>query len=453
MAGPWDKYNTAAPTDAPAGPWDKYKTETQEAEQPQRGVVDKLFGLTGERYQTWPERAIRGSLDAGSELAEKSLTGQYGPTGQGIYQEDPGKVLEAASLGVTAAPEAGLQAARVYEMGSRARQTSSALKEEASPEKIKASSQGSFKAVENDDLQIHPHVINDFVTETQGELRKKLVTPNRAEGTYSALEQMKEGNGGVVQLMDTREALGEMTPADGKDYFAANHVIKKIDSFLDGLKKEDVISGDPQYTQAMLDHARASWRPYAKLTEIEKGVEVAGHRASATGSGANIENTLRQEIRKILDSDKRSRGYSPEAKAKMEEIVQGTFAANLARKVGKYAPTGSVSAIPTILAYLAKGKLVGGATAAAGFIGKSLGEALTRDQISKLEDLIAAESPLGRSVVKRIQEQPNDPLSGGIQAAAPAAAPMLAAGAPTLAAAAASLLSAGADSPLAQPGQ
>ena len=427
-------------------PWDKYKTETQEAEQPQRGVVDKLFGLTGERYQTWPERAIRGSLESGAELTKKSLTGEYGPTGQGIYQEDPGKVLEAASLGVTAAPEAGLQAARVYETGSRARQTSSALKEEASPDKLKASSQGSFKAVEDDNLQIHPHVINDFVAQTQRELRKKLVTPNRAEGTYSALEQIKEGNGGVVQLMDAREALGEMTPAeDGKDYFAANHVIKKIDSFLDGLQKEDVISGDPQYTQAMLDHARASWRPYAKLTEIEKGVEVAGHRAAATGSGANIENTLRQEIRKILDSDKRSRGYSPEAKAKMEEIVQGTFASNLARKVGKYAPTGSVSAIPTILAYLAKGKLIGGATAAAGFLGKSLGEALTRDQISKLEDLIAAESPLGRSIVKRIQEQPNDPLSGGIQAAAPAAAPMLAAGG-------ASLLAAGADSPLAQPG-
>ena len=419
---------------------------TQQTEKPDRGVVDKLFGLTGERYQTWPERAIRGSLDAGSELAEKSLTGQYGPTGQGIYQEDPGKIISAASLGVTAAPEAGLQAARVYETGSRARQTSAALKEEASPDKLKASSQGSFKAVENDDLQIHPHVINDFVTETQGELRKKLVTPNRAEGTYSALEQMKEGNGGVVQLMDTREALREMTPADGKDYFAANHVIKKIDSFLDGLKKEDVVSGDPQYTQALLDHARASWRPYAKLTEIEKGVEVAGHRASATGSGANIENTLRQEIRKILDSDKRSRGYSPEAKAKMEEIVQGTFASNLARKVGKkFAPTGAVSAMPTILAYLARGKLVAGSLAAAGFLGKSLGEALTRDQISKLEDLIAAESPLGRSVVKRIQEQPNDPLSGGIQAAAPAAAPMLAAGG-------ASLLAAGADSPLAQPG-
>jgi hypothetical protein len=418
---------------------------TQQTENPDRGVVDKLFGLTGERYQTWPERAIRGSLESGAELTKKSLTGEYGPTGQGIYQEDPGKIISAASLGVTAAPEAGLQAARVFETGSRARQTSSALKEEASPEKIKESSQSLYGYAEKYPLQIKPDVINDFVAQTQGELRKKLVTPNRAEGTYSALEQMKEGDGNVVQLMDAREALGEMTPADGKDYFAANHVIKKIDSFLDGLQKEHVISGDPQYTKTLLERARASWRPYAKLTEIEKGVEVAGHRAGSTGTAANMVNTLRQEMRKILDSDKKSRGYSPEAKAKLEEIVDGVFATNLARKVSKYAPTGSVAAIPTILAYLGRGKLAAAGLAGAGFLGKYLGEALTRDQIGKLEDLIAAESPLGRSIVKRIQEQPNDPLSGGIQAAAPAAAPMLAAGG-------ASLLAAGADSPLAQPG-
>ena len=72
---------------------------------------------------------------------------------------------------------------------------------------------------------------------------------------------------------------------------------------------------------------------------------------------------------------------------------------NLARKVSKYAPTGSVAAIPTILAYLGRGKLAAAGLAGAGFLGKYLGEALTRDQIGKLEDLIAAESPLGGLLV------------------------------------------------------
>lgn len=31
---------------------------------PKRGVVDNLLGLTGERYQTWPEKALRSAIDA-----------------------------------------------------------------------------------------------------------------------------------------------------------------------------------------------------------------------------------------------------------------------------------------------------------------------------------------------------------------------------------------------------
>jgi hypothetical protein len=436
MPGPWDKYSAAPQesADNSSGPWAKYS----ETKQP--STFEKIA-----TYQTWPERMVRGaisgigeSLKAGATLTKEALTD---PAKYSQDVQDPAKVLPAASLGVTAAPAAGEAALNVAKSVGRAgeqRQIGAALKTEATPEKIKESSQASYRAVAEDKLQIKPQHVSDFVDDAQSELKKKLITPNRAEGTYSALEQLKEGGGDISQLMDLHEALGEMTPADGKDYAAANMVRKKIDTFLDGLNEDHVISGDPKYTKAMLDHARASWRPYAKMTEIEKGVEVAGHRAAATGTGANIENTLRQEIRKILDSDKRSRGYSPEAKAKMEEIVQGTFASNLARKVGKYAPTGAVSALPSILAYLARGKLMAGSVAGAGFLGKYLGEALTRQQISKLEDLIAAESPLGRSVVKRMQSEPQGTVPEGIALGARAMVPAL---------------SAGAVSPLAQPGQ
>lgn len=65
---------------------------------PQRGVVDKLFGIGGERYQTWPERAVRGvvssvgeAVESGAELTKKAMTGQYGPTGEGILEESPAR--------------------------------------------------------------------------------------------------------------------------------------------------------------------------------------------------------------------------------------------------------------------------------------------------------------------------------------------------------------------------
>lgn len=95
--------------------------ERQGQSSDQRGPVEKLFGIGGERYQTWPERMARdigGSFETGAELTKKAVTGEYGPTGAGILEEDPGKILSAAALGVTAAPEvAAALAAPVENMG------------------------------------------------------------------------------------------------------------------------------------------------------------------------------------------------------------------------------------------------------------------------------------------------------------------------------------------------
>ena len=61
-----------------------------------------------------------------------------------------------------------------------------------------------------------------------------------------------------------------------------------------------------------------------------------------SGTGANTQNAMRQRIREILDSDK-SRGFSPEARQQMEDIVTGTWMTNAARFAGKFAPSGPVS--------------------------------------------------------------------------------------------------------------
>jgi hypothetical protein len=88
------------------------------AKQQSEGTLERVWhNLTGtgghERYQTAPERAVRGVLGAfesGAEVTQGALTGAYGPTGQGI-SSDP-RVFEAASLGVSVAPRAAATAAR-----------------------------------------------------------------------------------------------------------------------------------------------------------------------------------------------------------------------------------------------------------------------------------------------------------------------------------------------------
>lgn len=74
--------------------------QPSQAQQPQRGVVDKLLGLTGERYQTFPERAARGvieSVKSGVTFPHDVMAGEASP-------DDTKRVLDTAALGLPMNP-------------------------------------------------------------------------------------------------------------------------------------------------------------------------------------------------------------------------------------------------------------------------------------------------------------------------------------------------------------
>jgi len=264
-------------------------------------------------------------------------------------------------------------------------------------EEIKQSGSQSYKAIKDARLQIKSGATEDFANELRGELDKNLIVESGAPSSFRGVAQIEKSNGNIAQLMDTYSALGEIPPTAGADYVAAQKIRGALGSFIDKLTPDQVLSGDPQFTKTMWDHAKAQWRAYKELDLIEKGREVAEHRANVSGTGFNTINTLRQEIRKILDSEKKSRGFSNEAKQKMEEIVEGTWATNAARYVSKFAPSGAVSGMFTVLTDLTAGLGTAATVGAAGLISKYLGVYLTKRQIKDLEDLIRMEAPTGKA--------------------------------------------------------
>lgn len=277
-----------------------------------------------------------------------------------------------------------------------------------STDAIKQSSQNAYDMVKNAKLTASPTAVGDFVNNAKSALDNDLIVDTSAPRTFKALDKLENAGGDIGQIMGVRQKLGEISPTEGTDYYAAQHVKHAIDDFVETLSPQNVISGDPKFTSAMLNHARSSWRAYRKVDEIEHIGELAEHRSKATGTGANYVNVVRQEVRKILDSDKRSRGYSPEAKKKMEEIVLGTFATNRARNIGKFAPSGAVSAIPSILATIGIGPGTGAGVAIGGFIAKHLGNYLTNRQLRELADVIRGEAPMAKTTAaQNAKEAPN----------------------------------------------
>lgn len=283
-------------------------------------------------------------------------------------------------------------------------------------EQIKQAGTAAYEAVKQVRLKASSDSIDKLLADARQALDDDLIVDTSAPRTFRAVDKLQSAGGDIAQIMGVRQKLNEIGPQEGTEYVAANHVKKAIDRYIETLDPKDVVSGDPKLTQALLDHARSNWRVYRKVDEIEQAQELAKHRAKSTGTGANEQNALRQEIRKILDSDKKSRGYSPEAKAQMEKIVEGSWLSNLARSAGKYAPSGPVSATTAILTGIGLGPQAGAAVGLGGFLTKHLGTYLTKRQIRELADIIRKESPIGRPIAKETERQ--QPRYGAVLPAA-----------------------------------
>jgi hypothetical protein len=89
----------APPTATPLGTGRSAAPESPVAP---RGFFDKVLGLTGERYQTWPERMVR----EGSAVVEGAQSGAYGPPGSREFSQSvtPDVVQHLMPLAVSGAP-------------------------------------------------------------------------------------------------------------------------------------------------------------------------------------------------------------------------------------------------------------------------------------------------------------------------------------------------------------
>jgi hypothetical protein len=78
-----------------------------------------------------------------------------------------------------------------------------------------------------------------------------------------------------------------------------------------------------------------------KTEMIEEALSKAERRAASTGSGGNEHNAIRQNLRGVIDSPKKSRMFSKQELAAINDVVMGTKPLNALRLFGKLSPEGN----------------------------------------------------------------------------------------------------------------
>lgn len=354
--------------------------------------------------------------------ATKVLAG----TASALGSEGAGQLAESAGAGEGVQTAARLAGGLVGGTGTAAaaaeRNLSKLAAQLPTRDSIKAAATAGYDMLKQSNVRISPQGTQDLLASVKNDLHADHFRDYLAPTTYRAIEELgASGSATIGDLDGVRRLLGRVPGTNPTDRAAANKAISAIDDFLTNVPAQHVMSGDPARDAAILKHAQGNWALHKQLETLEDASVKGQHRAGVSGSGANSINTARQEVRKILDSDKKSRGMSDAVKEKMEEIVMGTWLTNAARKVGKFAPSGPVSSGATIAAGFAGGAPAAAATAGTGFIAKHLGEYLTDKQIRELEQMMRSESPIGkpiaRAIAPEVAEQKAVPAAAATRAA------------------------------------
>jgi hypothetical protein len=206
------------------------------------------------------------------------------------------------------------------------------------------------------------------VNQIMGEASAKMAAEPTAALPFKAVDQMRRQAGA---------AAGNVT--NKTDQKAGMTVIEGLDDFVRNLGADDVVAGDVAALQEALPKAREVWARMTKSQMVDDAIEAGGNYLSGASSG------IRLQFKRILNSDKLSRGFSAAERAAMQKVVSGSIPEQLLQLVG-----GGLGQLTQAGAGLAMGGPVGAlAGAATAGVTRKAAEALTTRKAEVVRALMA----------------------------------------------------------------
>lgn len=355
---------------------------TAESPKP-RGAIDKLFGTTGERYQTWPERAIRDLVGAPKNLIDAAYSAPVGSRKLTTNLVKP--ATETALAFIPVGPES-----RAAQAGLKARKTAIPTQEELATVTTGAG-QGYKGGIM--DVPLHDHVLPDIQRNVLDDLHTLHYRDYGAPFVFRAVKELEPVKGKIPTVSDietVRQVLGN-APLDQRA--AANVARNKINEYLSEIQPHDTKLGENVGTT--LSDIRGNYASLKRSEQLGDATE-KGHRAAqSSGMGANLDNALRQKIKEIRNNPKKSRGFSKEELDMMDKVIKGTPVANLARMFSRFGPQHPLTGwgMATVEA-LKKGFMWPVATLGGGHVAQKIAENSTKKHIQALDEAVRSRSPL-----------------------------------------------------------
>lgn len=281
---------------------------------------------------------------------------------------------------------------------------------------VKAKAGDKWRAVEGSGVKLTPQAEAEYIGKLGDRLKADRATNTslfpRANATLDDITT--NPNRSLYGIEEDRRLVGRNVAKDANEARVGVGMKQEIDDYLKSLDASKVQGANPeQAVQDAIDARALTHRTKKAESVLNKGMR-GESRAATSGTGGNEVNAKRQNIRALLDIERdptmkgRKQGFTPEEVAQMGKVVFGSKPQNVARMLGRMAPSsgalpmmatgiggasGATAALMTGNPLMAAPAIAGGV----GTIAKQAAERMTSNEIKKLTDMILNGAPLPKS--------------------------------------------------------
>lgn len=208
-----------------------------------------------------------------------------------------------------------------------------------------------YKAADDSGVRYSAQAYDDLLAGIAQASMKDKFNPKRHAVAASVIEDMVADRGKALTMTELdqwrqivrRELIDPSfrNPDAAADAHFGYIILDEIDDLIARAGAKDVVGGDPARGAELIRTARDLNTRLRKTEMVDDAIVKAERRVASTGSGGNINNAIRQNLRAILDSKKKSRAFTKEELAELERVVRQGRMEGILRWVGKVSPGGN----------------------------------------------------------------------------------------------------------------
>lgn len=280
------------------------------------------------------------------------------------------------------------------------------------PAQLEIAKNAAYKAVDDMDVRYTPKAFDDFVTGLRDEMDAAKINPRRhpkAMSMVREIERMKGSTPTLTEMDQLRQVIRRdvASSTEEAERFFGQKMIQNLDEFIGSTTQASVTSGNARQGAEAIRTARDLNTRVRKVESITEALEKAQNRTGGTGSGGNINNAIRQNLRSVLE---RSRNLTEVERQAITDIVRGTAGQNALRQVGKLSPSGNGLMAGLNLGAAAHFGPAGAVPGTVGLVSKFLADRATKRAVTDLVNIMARGGTGGLRAEQRLADMAaNDP--------------------------------------------